>query len=72
MLAFARALGEFGATITVAGNIPGQTTTTSVAIYQHIQTGEDSRAWMLAGISAVLAFAAVLAAQIVSGARKET
>jgi molybdate transport system permease protein len=72
MLAFARALGEFGATITVAGNIPGQTTTTSVAVYQHIQTGEDSRAWMLAGISAVLAFAAVLTAQVMSGTRKET
>jgi molybdate transport system permease protein len=64
LLAFARALGEFGATIMVAGNIPGQTTTTSVAIYQYIQTGEDGHAWILAGVSAVLAFCAVLASQM--------
>jgi len=59
MLALARALGEFGATIMVAGNIPGQTTTLSIAIYQYVQLGQDSRAWTLAGISALLAFAAV-------------
>ncbi len=70
LLAFARALGEFGATITVAGNIPGQTTTTSVAIYQHIQTGEDGRAWALAAVSALLAFGAVLLAQLLSGKKK--
>jgi len=61
LLAFARALGEFGATILVAGNIPGQTTTISVAIYQHVQLGQDSQAWALAGVSAALAFVAVLA-----------
>jgi molybdate transport system permease protein len=60
LLAFARALGEFGATILVAGNIPGQTTTISVAIYQHVQLGQDSQAWALAGVSAALAFVAVL------------
>jgi molybdate transport system permease protein len=59
MLALARALGEFGATIMVAGNIPGETTTLSVAIYQYVQLGQDSHAWMLAGVSGVLAFAAV-------------
>lgn len=59
VLAFARALGEFGATIMVAGNIPGVTTTLSTDIYQLVQTGEDSKAWLLAGISAALAFAAV-------------
>jgi molybdate transport system permease protein len=59
MLAFARALGEFGATIMVAGNIPGETTTLSVAIYQYVQLGQDSHAWVLAGISAILAFAAL-------------
>jgi len=59
MLALARALGEFGATIMVAGNIPGQTTTLSIAIYQYVQLGQDSRACTLAGISALLAFAAV-------------
>ena len=59
LLAFARALGEFGATIMVAGNIPGVTTTLSTDIYQLVQSGEDSHAWMLAGISVALAFAAV-------------
>ena len=60
MLALARALGEFGATIMVAGNIPGETTTLSVAIYQYVQLGQDLHAWLLAGISAVLAFGAVI------------
>lgn len=59
MLAMARALGEFGATIMVAGNIPGETTTLSVAIYQYVQLGEDSHAWLLAAVSAGLAFGAV-------------
>ena len=59
LLAFARALGEFGATIMVAGNIPGRTTTLPVAIYQAVENGEDAHAWKLAGVSAVIAFAAV-------------
>lgn len=57
LLAFARALGEFGATIMVAGNIPGKTTTLSVAIYQHVQLGQDETVWKLAAISATIAFA---------------
>lgn len=56
LLAFARALGEFGATIMVAGNIPGKTTTLSVAIYQHVQLGQDDTVWKLAAISAAIAF----------------
>lgn len=59
VLAFARALGEFGATIMVAGNIPGQTSTLSLAIFQHVQMGEDTEAFRLLGISTVLAFVAV-------------
>ncbi len=59
ILAFARALGEFGATIMVAGNIPGQTATLSLATYQSVQLGQDSAAFRLLGISVVLAFAAV-------------
>jgi molybdate transport system permease protein len=71
LLAFARALGEFGATIMVAGNIPGHTTTLSVAIYQHIQSGEDAHAWSLAAVSAVIAFAAVwLSELLVKKSRK--
>lgn len=56
LLAFARALGEFGATIMIAGNIPGKTTTLSVSIYQNVQLGQDSTVWKLAAISAVIAF----------------
>ena len=59
VLAFARALGEFGATIMVAGNIVGYTTTLPVAIYYSVQNGDDTHAWTLAGISTVIAFLAL-------------
>jgi molybdate transport system permease protein len=59
ILAFARALGEFGATIMVAGNIPGKTSTLSLAIFQSVQLGQDHNAFRLLGVSVVLAFAAV-------------
>lgn len=63
LLAFARALGEFGATIIVAGNIPGRTSTLSLAIFQSVQLGQDSTAFRLLGISVILAFAAVWSSQ---------
>jgi len=69
-LALARALGEFGATIVVAGNIPGQTTTLSVAIYQYVQLGQDSHAWTLAALSAALAFLAVWGSELLTRRRK--
>jgi len=59
MLAFARALGEFGATIMVAGNIPGKTSTLSLAIFQSVQLGQDNHAFRLLCLSVTLAFAAV-------------
>ena len=59
VLAFARALGEFGATVMVAGNIPGRTRTLALAIFNDNQTGRDDRALVLAGVTAVLAFAAL-------------
>jgi len=59
LLAFARALGEFGATIMVAGNIPGRTTTLPVAIYYSVQNGEDAHAWTLAAVSTLIAFLAL-------------
>lgn len=64
LLAFARALGEFGATILVAGNIPGKTSTLSLAIYQSIQLGEDSHAFRLLGISVIAAFLLVWISEI--------
>jgi molybdate transport system permease protein len=59
VLAFARALGEFGATIVVAGSIPGATRTLAVAIYGYTETGQDARAEALLVISVAIAFAAL-------------
>jgi molybdate transport system permease protein len=70
LLAFARALGEFGATIMVAGNILGRTRTLSLAVYQYVQNDEDAHAWALAGVSAGLAFLAVLASEYLAQPRK--
>ena len=56
LLAFSRALGEFGATILLAGNIPGKTQTLSLAIYNYVQLGKDSDAFVLLGITVALAF----------------
>lgn len=56
LLAFSRALGEFGATILLAGNIPGRTQTLSLAIYNYVQLGKDSDAYTLLGITVALAF----------------
>ncbi|MET0689570.1 MAG: molybdate ABC transporter permease subunit [Candidatus Binatia bacterium] len=56
LLAFSRALGEFGATILLAGNIPGQTQTLSLAIYNYVQLGKDSEAYTMLGITVGLAF----------------
>jgi molybdate transport system permease protein len=56
LLAFSRALGEFGATILLAGNIPGETQTLSLAIYNFVQLGKDPEAFTLLGITVLLAF----------------
>ena len=56
LLAFSRALGEFGATILLAGNIPGETQTLSLAIYNFVQLGKDPEAYTLLGITVALAF----------------
>jgi molybdate transport system permease protein len=69
VLAFARALGEFGATIMVAGNIPGKTQTLALAIFQANQTGHDEHARALAGITVVLAFVALWTAEYVMARR---
>ncbi|MGH8024700.1 MAG: molybdate ABC transporter permease subunit, partial [Limisphaerales bacterium] len=59
LLAYARALGEFGATVMVAGNIPGKTTTISLAIFESVQDFQDTEAYRLLGVSVALAFIAV-------------
>ena len=67
VLAFARALGEFGATIMVAGNIPGRTQTLSLAIFQSTQAGRDERAMALAAVTVVLAFVTLWATEWIQG-----
>ena len=63
VLAFARGLGEFGATVMVAGNIPGRTQTLALAIFHHNQIGRDGRAMALAGITVALAFVTLWTAE---------
>lgn len=54
MLAFARAMGEFGATLMIAGNLPGKTQTLSIAVYDAVQAGNDAQAlWLTLVISLV-------------------
>jgi molybdate transport system permease protein len=54
MLAFARAMGEFGATLMIAGNLPGKTQTLSIAVYDAVQAGNDAQAlWLTLLISVV-------------------
>lgn len=60
LLAFARGLGEFGATIVVAGNIPGRTQTIPLALFNRIETGDDAAAVRLITVSLILAFASLL------------
>ncbi len=59
VLGFSRALGEFGATIMVAGAIPGRTRTLAVGIYSLVEVGRENEAWGLVVISALLAFGAI-------------
>lgn len=63
VLAFARALGEFGATIMVAGFIPGKTGTLALSIYHDVQTGDDEHAMKLLGVAVIMAFAALWLAE---------
>jgi molybdate transport system permease protein len=51
LLCFARALGEFGATLMVAGNIPGRTQTLPLAIYARVFEGRYAEAWLLVGFT---------------------
>lgn len=62
VLAFARALGEFGATLMLAGNIPGQTTTVPLAIYTAVQTGERGDALVLVAALTALSCLVLVAA----------
>jgi len=61
MLAFARAMGEFGATLMVAGSIPGRTQTLSIAVYEAVQAGKDDVANFLVIVTSMVCIAILLA-----------
>jgi molybdate transport system permease protein len=67
VLAFAKAMGEFGATITFVSNIPGETQTLPLAIYTYTQVpGGDAAALRLAGISVALSLVALVASELLA------
>jgi len=66
LLGFTRALGEFGATVMIAGNIPGRTQTLASAIYSAQQAGNDERGGLLLLLAAVLGFVAVFVTETLS------
>ena len=63
LFAFARALGEFGATIVIAGNIPDRTATIATTIYNQIELGDDAAATRLLIVAVLIAFSAVWASE---------
>jgi molybdate transport system permease protein len=69
LLAFARAFGEFGATLMVAGSIPGKTQTLSIAVYEAVQAGQDDLANVLVLITSVTCVAVLLLAGRLAPAR---
>ena len=63
LLGFSRALGEFGATVIVAGNIPGRTQTVALAIFSDIQLGDTRGALQLVALCVLLAFGTIFAVE---------
>ncbi|HOB93627.1 MAG TPA: molybdate ABC transporter permease subunit [Aquabacterium sp.] len=62
LLSFARALGEFGATLMVAGSIPGKTQTLSIAVYEAVQAGQDDTANFLVAVTSLVCISVLLSA----------
>jgi molybdate transport system permease protein len=62
LLAFARSMGEFGATLMVAGSIPGKTQTLSIAVYEAVQAGQDDSANLLVIVTSAVCVAVLIAA----------
>ncbi len=69
MLAFARGMGEFGATLMIAGNIPGKTQTLALAIYDAFQAGNDELASMLVLVTSAICATILVAAERLLGRR---
>lgn len=72
LLAFARAMGEFGATLMVAGSLPGRTQTLSLAIYDAVMAGDDARAASMVIISLITAVVLLIVAAQLLQRRKHT
>ncbi|HKY31737.1 MAG TPA: molybdate ABC transporter permease subunit [Candidatus Polarisedimenticolia bacterium] len=70
VIGFARALGEFGATVIVAGSIPGRTQTLALAIFNDLQVGRDREALLLVGLTVILSFAALWTAEALARGRR--
>lgn len=68
-LAFARGMGEFGATLMIAGNLPGKTQTLALAIYDSFQAGNDDRAILLVFLTSALCASLLVLAECVGGGR---
>ena len=60
VLAFARALGEFGATIMIAGNIPGRTQTMAIAVFSAVSAGNREAAYIWVAILSTMSFAVIM------------
>ena len=69
ILGFTRALGEFGATVIIAGNIPGRSQTVASAIFSAQQVGDDRQAYVLMIVAIVMGFAAIMTAELLSRGR---
>ena len=72
LICFVRALSEFGATIIVAGNMPGKTQTISLAIYSAIQSGDESTAFRLSAVALGIAIASLVVYNILLKKDKRT
>ena len=70
ILGFTRALGEFGATVTVAGSIPGRTRTLASAIFSAQQVGDNQGAGLLMAVALVVGFAAIASAELLAPGRR--
>jgi molybdate transport system permease protein len=70
LLAFARSMGEFGATLMVAGSIPGKTQTLSIAVYEAVQAGQDDTANLLVLVTSVTCVAVLVLASQLAPPRK--
>lgn len=68
-LAFARGMGEFGATLMIAGNLPGKTQTLSLAIYAAFQAGNDEQALLLVLLTSLLCASLLILAEFLTGRR---